>query len=95
MHDTIRIKEHLPVIRQSGLVAVWMGVEDLTGTLVKKGQSESKTLESFQLLRQNGIYPIPMMMHHDTQPLVTFKNNYGIVNQLRTLRNAGALPRKC
>lgn len=91
VHDTIRIKEHLPVIRQSGLVAVWMGVEDLTGTLVKKGQSESKTLESFQLLRQNGIYPIPMMMHHDTQPLVTLKNNYGIVNQLRTLKKAGAL----
>ena len=43
MHDTIRMKEHLPVIRRSGLTAVWMGVEDLTGTLVKKGQSESKT----------------------------------------------------
>ncbi|HTN74998.1 MAG TPA: radical SAM protein [Pirellulaceae bacterium] len=91
VHDTIRMKEHLPLIRRSGLTAVWMGVEDLTGTLVKKGQSESKTLESFQLLRDAGIYPIPMMMHHDTQPLVTWNNNYGIVNQLRTLRKAGAL----
>lgn len=91
VHDTIRIKEHLPVIRQSGLFAVWMGVEDLTGTLVKKGQSESKTLESFRLLRDNGIYPIPMMMHHDTQPLISWKSNYGIINQLRTLRKAGAL----
>lgn len=91
VHDTIRIKEHLPLIRRSGLTAVWMGVEDLTGTLVKKGQSESKTLESFQLLREAGIYPIPMMMHHDTQPLISWKSNYGIINQLRTLRKAGAM----
>ncbi|HEY2816504.1 MAG TPA: radical SAM protein, partial [Casimicrobiaceae bacterium] len=91
VHDTIRIQEHLPVIRESGLFAVWMGVEDLTATLVKKGQSESKTLEAFRLLRSNGIYPIPMMMHHDSQPLVSWKSNYGLVNQLRTLRKAGAI----
>jgi radical SAM superfamily enzyme YgiQ (UPF0313 family) len=91
VHDTLRIQEHLPLIRDAGLFAVWMGVEDLTGTLVKKGQSESKTLEAFRLLRDQGILPVPMMMHHDSQPLVTLKNNYGIVNQLRTLRKAGAL----
>jgi len=91
VHDTIRLQEHLPLIRRSGMAAVWMGVEDLTGTLVKKGQNQSKTIEAFQLLRSNGIAPIPMMMHHDTQPLVTFKNNYGILNQMRTLRKAGAL----
>lgn len=91
VHDTIRLREHLPVIRRSGLIAVWMGVEDLTGTLVKKGQNESKTLESFRLLRENGIMPVPMMMHHDTQPLVTWRTNYGLLNQLRTLRKAGAL----
>ena len=91
VHDTIRLQEHLPVIRQSGLVAIWMGVEDLTGTLVKKGQNESKTLESFRLLRQNGIFPVPMMMHHDSQPLVTRRSNYGLLNQLRTLRKAGRL----
>ena len=91
VHDTIRLKEHLPVIRQAGLRAVWMGVEDLTGTLVKKGQSESKTIEAFRLLRENGIIPIPMMMHHDEQPLISRKSNYGLINQLRTLRKAGAL----
>lgn len=91
VHDTIRIQEHLPLIRQAGMRAVWMGVEDLTGTLVKKGQSESKTIESFRLLRENGIIPVPMMMHHDTQPLVSWKSNYGLINQLRTLRKAGAL----
>src|SRR4029453_14620912 len=63
VHDTIRMQEHLPLIRRSGLNAVWMGVEDLTGTLVKKGQSESKTLAAFRLLRQSGIHPVPMMMH--------------------------------
>lgn len=91
VHDTIRVREHLPMIRQAGLTAVWMGVEDLTGTLVKKGQNESKTLEAFRLLRENGIYPIPMLMHHDSQPLVTWRSKYGLVNQLRTLRKAGAL----
>ena len=91
VHDTIRLREHLPLIRESGMFAVWMGVEDLTATLVKKGQSESKTLEAFRLLRSNGIYPIPMMMHHDAQPLVSWKSNYGIVNQLHALRKAGAI----
>ena len=91
VHDTIRLREHLPVIRESGLLAVWMGVEDLTATLVNKGQTESKTLESFALLRQNGILPVPMMMHHDSQPLLTRRGNYGLINQLRTLRKAGAL----
>jgi hypothetical protein len=91
VHDTIRLQEHLPLIRRSGLAAVWMGVEDLTGTLVKKGQSESKTIESFRLLRASGIAPIPMMMHSDPQPLVTWKSNYGLLNQMRTLRKAGAL----
>jgi radical SAM superfamily enzyme YgiQ (UPF0313 family) len=91
VHDTIRLQEHLPLIRRSGLAAVWMGVEDLTGTLVKKGQNQSKTIEAFQLLRASGIAPIPMMMHHDTQPLVTWKSNYGLLNQMQTLRQAGAL----
>ncbi len=91
VHDTVRLKEHLPLIRQSGLRALWMGVEDITASLVKKGQSKDKTLESFRLLRDNGILPVPMMMHHDSQPLVSWKSNYGLLNQLRTLRKAGAI----
>jgi radical SAM superfamily enzyme YgiQ (UPF0313 family) len=91
VHDTIRMKEHLPTIRRAGLVAIWMGVEDITGSLVKKGQNEDKTFASFQLLRENGIHPVPMMMHHDSQPLVTRKGNYGLLNQLRLLRRAGSL----
>ena len=91
VHDTIRLKEHLPIIRQSGLRMLWLGVEDLTASLVKKGQSKGKTLEAFRLLRENGIIPVPMMMHHDSQPLVSWTSNYGLINQLRTLRKAGAL----
>lgn len=91
VHDTIRMQEHLPLIRRSGLAAIWMGVEDLTGTLVKKGQNQNKTIEAFQLLRASGIAPVPMMMHHDSQPLVTFKSDYGLLNQMRTLRKAGSM----
>jgi radical SAM superfamily enzyme YgiQ (UPF0313 family) len=91
IHDTIKLKEHLPEIRKTGLVALWLGVEDITASLVSKGQSGDKTLEAFKLLRENGIFPMPMMMHHDTQPLVSFKSNYGLINQLRILRKAGAL----
>ncbi len=32
-----------------------------------------------------------MLMHHDAQPLVTWSSNYGLLNQLRVLRKAGAL----
>ena len=91
VHDTLQLRDHLDVIRDAGLNWLWMGVEDLTATLVKKGQSESKTIEAFRLLRQSGIIPMPMMMHHDTQPLVSRRSNYGLLNQLQTLRSAGAL----
>ena len=91
VHDTIRLREHLPLIRQAGLSAIWMGVEDLTGSLVKKGQNEEKTLLAFRLLRDHGIHPVPMMMHHDSQPLWTRNSDYGLVNQLGILRRAGAL----
>lgn len=91
IHDTIRLREHLALVRQSGLSAVWLGVEDLTGTLVKKGQNEDKTLHAFRLLREHGIHPVPMMVHHDSQPLWTRTGDYGLINQLRILRRAGAL----
>ena len=91
VHDTLKMREHLPVARKAGLWALWMGVEDMSGTLVKKGQSEDRTLEAFRLLRQSGIFPVPMLMHHDAQPLHTWRGNQGLLNQLRLLRKAGAL----
>ncbi len=71
VHDTLKLKEHLPLARHAGIRALWLGVEDMTATLVKKGQSVDKTTAAFRLLQKHGISPMPMMMHHDTQPLVT------------------------
>ncbi|MEA2735103.1 MAG: hypothetical protein QOE14_1554, partial [Humisphaera sp.] len=91
VHDTLVMKDHLPLVREAGCRALWLGVEDMTATLVKKGQSVDKTTESFQLLRSAGICPMPMMMHHDTQPLYSPGTNYGLLNQIRLLRKAGAV----
>jgi radical SAM superfamily enzyme YgiQ (UPF0313 family) len=91
VHDTIQMKEHLPLIRDSGCRALWLGVEDLTATLVNKGQSGDKTTEAFRALRQAGICPMPMMMHHDAQPLYSRGSDYGLLNQIELLRRAGAV----
>ena len=91
VHDTLLMKDHLPLVREAGCRALWLGVEDMTATLVKKGQSVDKTTESFQLLRAAGICPMPMMMHHDSQPLYSRGTNYGLLNQIRLLRKAGAV----
>ncbi|MDZ7615795.1 MAG: radical SAM protein [Patescibacteria group bacterium] len=91
VHDTIQMKEHLPLFRKAGLRALWLGVEDLTGALVQKGQNKNRTIEAFSLLRENGIFPIPMMMHHDEQPLISLRDCSGLLNQLTVLRKAGAV----
>ncbi|HEX4797180.1 MAG TPA: radical SAM protein [Humisphaera sp.] len=91
VHDTLQMKEHLPLIHDSGCRALWLGVEDMTATLVNKGQSVDKTTEAFASLRGAGICPMPMMMHHDSQPLYSRKGNYGLLNQIKVLRKAGAV----
>lgn len=91
VHDTLQMKEHLPLVRESGCRALWLGVEDLTATLVKKGQSGDRTAEAFRALRDVGICPMPMMMHHDSQPLYSRGSNYGLLNQVELLRRAGAV----
>jgi hypothetical protein len=42
-------------------------------------------------MRAAGICPMPMMMHHDTQPLYSPGTNYGLINQVKLLRKAGAV----
>jgi len=91
VHDTLKMKDHLRVVRKAGVRALWLGVEDMTGTLVKKGQSPDKTIEAFRVLEERGIGATPMMMHHDSQPLLTFGGDYGLLNQVRILRKAGAI----
>jgi radical SAM superfamily enzyme YgiQ (UPF0313 family) len=90
VHDTVKMKQHLPAIRATGCRALWLGVEDMTASLVKKGQSVNATMEAFTALRDAGICPMPMMMHHDSQPLYTRGSTYGLLNQVRLLRQAGA-----
>ena len=66
--------------------------EDMTATLVRKGQSVDKTTEIFRLLHKHGICPMPMLMHHDEQPLISrAPKPYGLLNQIRRLRKAGAV----
>ncbi|MFH1748147.1 MAG: radical SAM protein [Planctomycetota bacterium] len=92
VHDTLKLKEYLPLARHAGIRALWLGVEDVTGTLIRKGQSVDKTTEAFHLLQKHGICAMPMMMHHDAQPLVTRgPRPYGLLNQARLLRQAGAI----
>ena len=92
IHDTLKMKDQMRLVRDSGIRALWLGVEDMTATLVKKGQSVNKTTEAFGVLREYGICPMPMMMHHDTQPLLSRGDQpYGLLNQAKVLRKAGAI----
>ncbi|OQB82611.1 MAG: Radical SAM superfamily protein [Planctomycetes bacterium ADurb.Bin126] len=91
VHDTLRMKDHLQLVRKAGVRAIWLGVEDVTATLVRKGQGGDKSLEAMRLLNQEGIMPIPMLMHHEGQPLLTRGSDYGLLNQLHILRKAGAV----
>ncbi len=89
--DIHKNQDLLPLGREAGLRALWIGVEDLTATLVKKGQGPEKTRNVFQALRQAGIAPMAMLIHHDGQPLWSWKGLYGLINQVNFLRRAGAL----
>jgi len=91
VHDTLRMRDDLTLARAAGIRALWLGVEDMTATLVRKGQDVNNTCEAFRLLQQRGICPMPMMMHHDAQPLWTPGRPYGLLNQARLLRRAGAV----
>ncbi len=91
IHDTLQMRQHLPTVRKAGVMALWLGVEDMTATFVKKGQSIDRTAEAFALLRQQGIMPVPMLMQHDGQPLYSRKGHYGLLNQVNLLRRNGAI----
>jgi len=91
IHDTLKMTDHLDLAHQAGLRALWIGVEDLTATLVNKAQSVDNTTDVFRRLRAAGIAPMPMMMHHDGQPLYSRGSDYGLLNQLRLLKRAGAV----
>ncbi len=91
IHDAFKCIDLMPDMRRAGLRALWFGVEDLTGTVVKKGQAGTKTAEVFEAMNNWGLCPMPMMMHHDGQPLYTRGSLYGLFNQVRYLRKHGAI----
>ena len=88
--DVFKNQDLLPLARDAGMRGLWLGIEDLTAGLVKKGQTVEKTKTLFKLLVKHGIAPMPMMMHHDGQPLWTLRSLYGLLNQVRFLWKAGA-----
>lgn len=89
--DVFKHRDLLRLARDAGVRNLWFGIEDLTAELVKKGQSPEKTQAICRLLLQHGIAPMPMMIHHDGQPLFTWRGLYGLVNQILFLRRVGAL----
>jgi len=89
--DVFKNQDLLPLCREGGLRAIWFGIEDMTAELVKKGQSPEKTKKLFELLNTFGIAPMPMMMHHDGQPLASRGNLYGLINQVNFLRKTGSV----
>ncbi|HXG11011.1 MAG TPA: radical SAM protein [Gemmataceae bacterium] len=90
-YDVFKNQDLLGLCRAGGLRAIWFGIEDMTAELVKKGQSPEKTRTLFALLNRHGICPMPMMMHHDGQPLITRGNLYGLLNQVNFLRRSGSV----
>lgn len=89
--DAYKNLDLMQLARRAGMRAVWFGIEDLTGALVRKGQRPDQARELFTELTRVGISPMPMMVHHDKQPLLSRGNLSGLMNQVVFLRQAGAV----
>jgi radical SAM superfamily enzyme YgiQ (UPF0313 family) len=89
--DVFKNQDLLPLCRDGGLRGIWFGIEDMTAEFVKKGQSAEKTQKLFDLMNRLGICPMPMMMYHDGQPLLSRDSLYGLLNQAQFLRKAGSV----
>jgi hypothetical protein len=78
-------------MHEAGCRALWLGVEDMTATLVNKGQSVDKTIR--------GVRPPARRRHlpdaddDAPRPSRSIRNgtNYGLLNQIKVLRKAGAV----
>jgi len=94
--DVFKNRDLLPICRKAGLRALWFGIEDLTGGLVKKGQSADRTEQLFTSMHRIGIQPHAMMIHSDTQPLRSGPSNLsGLLNQARYVFERGAVSYQC
>lgn len=93
--DTYKNRDLLPLARAAGMNSIWFGIEDLTATLVNKGQRPERTQELFRLMHQHKICPMAMLMFHDGQPFYRRGSLYGLANQVVFLRRAGAITMQC
>jgi hypothetical protein len=76
-------------------VKFFFGIEDLTASLINKGQKPEVTIELFKLLHQHKICPMAMIMFHHGQPFWSPGKLYGLANQVEFLRKAGAISIQC
>jgi len=93
--DTYKNRDLLPLGREAGLHSIWFGIEDLTASLINKGQKPEVTVELFRLMHQHKISPMAMMMFHEGQPFYSPGSLYGLFNQVEFLRKAGAISLQC
>ncbi len=93
--DTFKNRDLLPVGRAGGLHGIWFGIEDLTAQLIKKGQKPETTVELFRLMHEWKISPMAMIMFHEGQPFYSRGSLYGLYNQVKFLRKAGAISLQC
>ncbi len=95
--DAYKMRDLFPMARKNhaGLAGLWMGVEDLSGRLVDKGQKPGITEELFHVMWENNISPMVMMMHSDDQPLRSPGSLDGLIDQMRFLYRAGAVSAQC
>lgn len=94
--DVFKNRDLLPMCRNAGLRGIWFGIEDLTGKLVKKGQSTDRTEQLFALMHKLGIQPHVMMIHSDSQPLRSPPGDLsGLLNQARYVFHQRAVSYQC
>jgi len=95
--DVYKNRDLLPIARhgRAGMNALWLGVEDLAGKLIDKGQTSEITKELFAEMKASRISPMVMLMHHDDQPFHTPGKLVGLVDQIRFLYDAGAVGLQC
>lgn len=94
--DVYKNRDLLPMCRKAGLRAIWFGIEDITGELVKKGQDEGNAGDLFKYMCKLGIEPMVMMIHNDDQPLRSPKGDLsGVINQAKYVFDIGAVSYQC
>lgn len=93
--DTYKNRDLLPLARAAGMHSLWFGIEDLTASLIDKGQRPERTTELFRLMHEHKISPMAMLMFHDGQPFRSRGSLYGLANQVAFLRRAGAITVQC